>query len=107
MHSTEPARHEQLFFRQANTAAELEHALRHAVRVNARSMDDLHEVIKSCVSSLRAEGMQCEAALVTMKACVRHIGSKHSSAGLAEILYSDLLMEQIVRWSISEFYSRE
>ncbi len=70
-------------------------------------MDDLHDAVKVCVASLRAEGMQCEAALLTMKACVRHIGSKHGTAGLAEILYSDLLMEQIVRWSISEFYSTE
>jgi len=107
MQRTEPARHEQPFFHRAETASDFEEALRHATRVNARSMDDLHEEIKSCVRSLRAERMTCKATLLTMKACVRHLGLKHASVGVSEILYSDLLMDQIVRWSIKEFYNSE
>jgi hypothetical protein len=52
-------------------------------------MNTLHEAITNCVAGLRADGMQCEAALLTMKACVRHMVRNHSGADMPEILYSD------------------
>src|SRR5215213_7747677 len=104
---TGQARAEEPFFRESADADELEDALRNAVRLNKLSMDNLREAIRICVGGLRADGMQCEAALLTMKACVRHMARNHASAGMPAILYSDPLMEQIVRWSISEFYRDE
>ena len=107
MQITEPARKQEPFFQLASTSDNFEDALRRAVRANAKSMEALHQAIALCVSGLRMEGMECEAALLTMKACVRHFAHKHSHAGSPDILYSGLLMDQIVRWSIVEFYRSE
>lgn len=104
MSFTEHARAEEPFFRESADADELEDALRNAVRVNKVSMDNLHDAIRTCVVALRADGMQCEAALLTMKACIRHMTRTHARAATSEIQYSDPLMDQIVRWSIAEFY---
>lgn len=104
MQITEPARHEAPFFQHSITSDDLERALRYAVRANAISMDNLHQAIRRCMTSLRADGMQCEAALLTMKACVRDCGRRHRNTGGHELTHSDLLMEQIVRWCISEYY---
>ena len=107
MQLTQPARNQEPFFEQAQTADRFEGALKQAVRLNAASMQDLHDAIKICMCSLRDQGMQCEAALLTMKACIRHIGRKHRLSGSAEIVYSDLLLQQITRWCILEFYRSE
>ena len=107
MQITEPARKQEPFFQLASTSDSFEDALRLAVRANAKSMEELHLAIALCVSGLRMEGMECEAALLTMKACVKHFARKHSHTGSPEILYSGLLMDQIVRWSIVEFYRSE
>jgi hypothetical protein len=107
MQITQPSRNEEPFFTLESTSNGFEEALRHAVRANSKSMDDLHKAIALCVLGLRAEGMECEAALLTMKACVRHFARKHSLNGTPEVQYGGLLMDQIVRWSIAEFYSSE
>ena len=107
MQITQPSRKEEPFFQLESTASGFEDALRHAVRANSKSMDDLHRAIALCVMGLRAEGMECEAALLTMKACVRHFARKHTLRGSPDILYGGLLMDQIVRWSIMEFYRNE
>lgn len=107
MQISEPARKHEPFFQLASTSDSFEDALRRAVRANAKSMEALHQAIAICVSGLRMEGMECEAALLTMKACVKHFSHKHSHAGSPDILYSGLLMDQIVRWSIVEFYRSE
>jgi hypothetical protein len=107
MQKTEPARHEEPFFHESDDAEGFESALQHAARQNARSMDDLHHAIRACVTGLRADGMQCEAAIVTIKSCVKHIARKHYVETAYNIAGSDLLMEQIVRWSIVEYYRDE
>lgn len=107
MQITQPSRTEEPFFQLESTSSGFEDALRHAVRANAKSMDDLHRAIALCVIGLRAEGMECEAALLTMKACVRHLARKHTLIGAPDVLYGGLLMDQIVRWSIVEFYRSE
>jgi hypothetical protein len=101
---TQPARHDEPFFDQDATARDFEDALRRAVRVNADSMDDLHAAIRNCVAALRTDGMNCEAALLTMKACVRHYGRKHRPEGSVDSLYSGFIMDQIVTWSIADYY---
>ena len=105
MSFTAQPRTEAPFFRKSADADVLQDALRNAVRLNKRSISTLHDAIANCVAGLRADGMQCEAALLTMKACVRQMVRNHSGADVPEILYSDPLMDQIVRWSIAEFYT--
>ena len=68
-------------------------------------MDQLHLSIRHCMASLRGDGMQCEAALLTMKAFVRDVCLKHKRRGSSEMLHSDYLMDQVVRWCISEYYA--
>jgi hypothetical protein len=107
MQKTEPARHNEPFFNESAAAQYFESAIRHAARQNVRSMEDLREAIKACVTTLRADGMECEAVIVTIKSCVKHIASKHVVPGAYNIAGSDLLMEQIVRWSIVDLYGDE
>ena len=107
MQKTQPARHEVPFFNEAHAADDFESALTLAARQNAHSMDNLHDAIKACVVELRTDGMQCEAVILTIKSCVKHIARKHSVHGEYSVAGSDLLLEQIVRWSILEFYSEE
>lgn len=105
MPNTQPARHEEPFFNHAGTADDFESALKDAARANAVSMENLHQAIIACVTGLRADGMQCEAALLTIKACVRHTARKHCNEVAYNVAGSDYLMDQIVRWSIVEFYN--
>jgi hypothetical protein len=107
MQIIQPSRNEAPFFQLESTTSGFEDALRHAVRANSKSMDDLHKAIALCVLGLRAEGMECAGALLTMKACVRHFARKHTLRGSPDVLYGGLMMDQIVRWSIVEFYSSE
>ena len=102
---TQPARHEEPYFHHASTGDDFEEALRHAARANRQSMDQLHLSIRHCMASLRGDGMQCEAALLTMKAFVRDVCLKHKRRGSSEMLHSDYLMDQVVRWCISEYYA--
>jgi hypothetical protein len=105
MQQTQPARHEEPFFDLTATGEEFESALRNAVRENALSMRELRASIRNCMTSLRADGMQCEQAILTMKAFVRDACVKHRRRGSREMLHSDLLMEQVVGWCIAEFYA--
>lgn len=104
MQSSEPARYTAPFFLQVKTGDDLAVALRLAVRQNALSMIDLHAAITACVASLRDDGMQCEAALLTMKACVRHCARNDQKSGDHSGEYSDILMDQITRWCIADFF---
>src|SRR5215207_3102498 len=101
----EPARNEEPFFNLTATGDEFETALKNAVRANSRSMTDLQLSIRNCMTSLRADGMQCEAALLTMKAFVRDSSVRHKRSGSREMLHSDMLMEQVVSWCIAEYYT--
>jgi len=105
MLQTQPARHEEPFFNLTATGEDFEHALRNAVRDNAQSMKELRDSIHNCMVSLRGDGMQCEQALLTMKAFVRDACVKHRRRGSREMLHSDVLMEQVVGWCIVEFYA--
>jgi len=107
MESIQRARKEEPFFFHPGTGDDFEDALRHAVRANARSMDQLHQSIRNCMSSLRRDGMECEAALLTMKAFIKELGLKHKRLGSPDMLHSDMMMDQIVRWCIADFYSEQ
>jgi hypothetical protein len=101
------ARHEEPFFELTATGDVFEAALRNAVRTNAVSMKNLHCSITKCVVSLRDEGMQCEAVLLTMKAFIRDLAARHARNSLTGIVHPDTLMDQIVRWCISDYYAQQ
>ena len=80
-------------------------ALSHAARDNVKSMVNLHDAVTVCVAALKAEGMLCEAALITMKAYTRYIAYLHREPGMDRSVWSaDLLVDEIARWSIVEYY---
>ena len=105
MQQTQSARHEEPFFQVTATGDEFESALKNAARENMRSMNELQASIHNCVVSLRDDGMQCEQALLTMKAFVKELAGKHRRRGSFEMQHTDILMEQVVTWCISEFYA--
>jgi hypothetical protein len=105
MQQTQAARHEEPFFNLTATGDDFENALKNAVRENARSMVALQLAIRACMASLKADGMQCEQALLTMKAFVKDACGRHKRRGSREMMHSDIFMEQVVHWCISEFYS--
>jgi enamine deaminase RidA (YjgF/YER057c/UK114 family) len=80
-------------------------ALANAARDNAKSMVALHDAVTNCVMALKKEGMQCEAALLTMKAYTKHTAFLHRERGSDRSEWSaDLLVNEIAQWSIVEFY---
>ena len=82
-------------------------ALANAARDNAKTMVALRDAVTDCVVALREEGMQCEAAMLTMKAYTRHTAYIHRAVGSdASIWSADLLVSEIARWSIIEFYKK-
>jgi hypothetical protein len=103
--STHPARLKEpfLFTQPADDA--FVSALANAARDNANSMRALHDAVTDCVVALRKEGMECEAALLTMKAYTRHTAFLHRKSGSDRSEWSaDLLLNEIAQWSIVEFY---
>lgn len=100
----QPARKAEPFFELTATGDDFERALRNAVRANKESMNDLHETIGRCMKSLRADGMECEAALLTMKAFIRELGIKNRRIASGDVLHTDIMMDQIVRWCIADYY---
>ncbi len=108
MQQVNPARLKEPFLFSQPDADQFADALSNAARDNETSMSALHEAVSSCVAALKAEGMLCEAALLTMKAYTKHIAfmqrSKNSDANK---WMTDLLMEEISHWSISDFYKNK
>jgi hypothetical protein len=105
MPQTQPARNEEPFFNLTETGDEFETALRSAVQNNARSMSELRDAIRNCMVSLREDGMQCEQALLTMKAFVRDATIRHKRGGSRVLHPSERLMEQVIGWCIAEYYA--
>jgi len=107
MHQLHPARLKEPFLFTQSTADQFDNALANAVSDNVKSMVDLNTAVARCVNALKAEGMLCEAALITIKAYVRHAASLQRGNPEGDIWAADILMEKIARWSISEFYKEE
>jgi hypothetical protein len=58
--------------------------------------------VADCVANLKAQGMSPEAMIITMKAFVRHASVTDVARRGQGI--SRPLMEQIIEWSISQYY---
>jgi len=83
----------------------VEQALERAVQRHLESMATLQQAIEACVLELRAQGLPPETMLVTMKAFIRHTATAHPPPGIAASSWAaDGYLEQIVRWSIAEYY---
>lgn len=106
MQQHQAARSEEPFFNVTSTGDEFETALKNAARENIRSMNELHNAIHNCMGSLRDDGMQCEQALLTMKSFVKELAGKHRRRGSVDLQHVDMLMEQVVKWCISDFYAK-
>jgi hypothetical protein len=105
MQHLHPARLKEPFLFPQNTSDQFDDALANAASDNIDSMIELHAAVTACVFALKDEGMMCEAALVTIKAYVRHTMSLHRGLRTAgEILASEMLLDKIAHWSITDFY---
>lgn len=80
-------------------------ALVEAVRRHTEVEKVWLNAVADCVRSLKAQGMPPEAMIITMKAFVRH-ASVTDLARRGEGV-SRALMEQIIEWSITQYYRDE
>lgn len=86
-------------------SARVGEALESVVHSHAKSMRELQLALAACVDELRAQGMQPESALLTMKAFVRQASKSHPPPGRrATHDAADLLMDQIVTWCIKAYF---
>ena len=76
-------------------------ALVEAARRYEETQSVLFTAISDCVRHLRAQGMSPEAMVITMKAFVRH--AAYTEPG-ARGTIARPLMDQVIEWSIHEYY---
>lgn len=108
MQQMHPARLKEPFLFPQITSDQFDEALANATSENVNSMIELRAAVARCVYALKAEGMLCEAVLITIKAYVRHAASLQRGRNPdGDIWATDMLMENIARWSITEFYKEE
>lgn len=108
MQQLHPARLKEPFLFPQTTSDQFDDALANAASDNVNSTIELHAAVAGCVYALKAEGMLCEAALITIKAYVRHAASLQRGTNPdGDIWGAAMLMEKIARWSITEFYKEE
>lgn len=80
-------------------------ALREVVRSSTVSMRELHECVNACVCSLRDRDIGPAQMIISMKACARQSTTRYpTQLNEHELSNADFLMEQIIRWSIVEYY---
>ena len=80
-------------------------ALEKAVHRQIDSMNDLQRAIEACVAELRDQDIPPEKMLIAMKAMIRHTAGAHPPPGNAASSWAaDGYIDEIVRWSIAEYY---
>jgi hypothetical protein len=87
------------------TARLFQVALHDVVRSSALSMAELRECVKACVCSLRESNVGPAQMIISMKACAKE-GTRRYPTVLSEheLSNADFLMDQIIKWSIVEYY---
>ena len=81
-------------------------ALHDVVRTSAVSMAELRECVGACVRSLRDSGVGPAQMIIAMKACARESARRYPAVlSEHELTNADFLMEQIIKWSIIEYYN--
>jgi hypothetical protein len=87
------------------TARLFQVALHDVVRSSALSMAELRECVKACVCSLRASDVGPAQMIISMKACAKEGNRRYPMVlNEHELSNADFLMEQIIKWSIVEYY---
>ena len=87
------------------TARQFQVALHDVVKSSTGSMRDLRECVKACVCCLRDSEVGPAQMIISMKACAKQSNRRYPSViGEHELPNAEFLMEQIIRWSIVEFY---
>lgn len=80
-------------------------ALHEAVESSLASMEELHRCITPCVVFLRNAGVGPAQMILTIKAYARDSALSRRALGHEfAVANVDLLMEQIVKWAIVEYY---
>ncbi|HEX9083913.1 MAG TPA: hypothetical protein VF836_04165 [Gemmatimonadaceae bacterium] len=87
------------------TARLFQVALHDVVRSSALSMAELRECVKACVGTLRDTNVGPAQMIISMKACAKE-GTRRYPLPLNEheLSNADFLMDQIIKWSIVEYY---
>jgi hypothetical protein len=80
-------------------------ALHDAVSTSVASMDDLHQSLTPCVDFLRDSGIGPVEMILSIKACARdHAKERQARGDEFAVANANMLMEQIVKWAIIEYY---
>lgn len=81
-------------------------ALHDAVRDSIASMVELHECLTPCVEYLREAGVGPVQMILTIKACAKESALRNHALGDEfAVANAHLLMDQIVKWAIVEYYN--
>jgi hypothetical protein len=80
-------------------------ALHDAVRGSIASMQELHDCLTPCVDFLRDAGVGPVQMILSIKACAKESALRNHALGDEfAVANANLLMEQIVKWAIAEYY---
>ena len=80
-------------------------ALQAAAASSTNSMDLLHDCLRPCVAFLRAAGVGPVQMILSIKACTKeHARANQLRGDDFAMGNASLLMEQIVKWAIAEYY---
>jgi hypothetical protein len=68
-------------------------------------MDELHNKLTPCVDFLRRAGLGPVQMILSIKACaIEHALESQASGNDLALVEVNMLMEQIVKWAIIEYY---
>jgi len=80
-------------------------ALHDAVKESLETMEDLRACLKPCVDFLRDAGVGPVQMILTIKASARESALRNHALGDEfAVANANLLMDQIVKWAIVEYY---
>ena len=80
-------------------------ALRDAVRESLETMQELRQCLRPCVDFLRESGVGPVQMILTIKASTKESALRnHARGDEFALANANLLMEQIVKWAIVEYY---
>jgi len=89
----------------AETAREFDVALHAAAPNSLATMVELQRTVCECVNSLKAANLGPVQMILAMKACALDSAGRHRiDSDEYPATTVDLLMEQIIRWAIAEYY---
>lgn len=87
------------------TAQQFQLALHEVVKSSVVSMRELRECVNACVVCLRDRNIGPAQMIISMKACAKQSTTRYpTQLNEHELSNADFLMEQIIRWSIVEYY---